>query len=80
MFPKNCITEDKACSDFPVPDNGGVVCSHTIKTNTKRCQVKCNYGYEHPDRRNLYELCGPDSNWRWTHETNNTGIIPCIGK
>ena len=77
---KTLILEEKRCNKLPEPDNGGVVCSHIFVTNTRRCQVKCNYGFEHPGDPNMFEICGPDTNWQWSYEVANEEIPACIGK
>ena len=67
------------CEKFPEPENGGAVCSHIYETNTKRCQVKCNHGFDHMNSPNLFELCGPNTNWRWSFKVDNRDVPGCIG-
>ncbi|XP_013402131.1 signal peptide, CUB and EGF-like domain-containing protein 1 [Lingula anatina] len=74
---KRCIVE-KQCSSFTTPTNGGIVCHHKNDTNTDRCQVKCNDGFEHPVRSNQFEECGPATNFKWSYEINNIPIPACV--
>ncbi|XP_013394336.1 sushi, von Willebrand factor type A, EGF and pentraxin domain-containing protein 1 isoform X2 [Lingula anatina] len=75
--PSSC-TVAKECSELTPPANGGLVCHHDRVTNTKRCEVKCNPGFEHIDRTNAFEECGSSTNWLWSHEANEEEIPPCV--
>jgi hypothetical protein len=48
--------------------------------NTERCQVKCNPGYEHPFGVNLFEECGPNTDWSWSQDINDEPIFGCVGE
>ena len=67
------------CKAFPAVGNGGAVCSHIYETNTRRCQVRCNLGYEHLEDTNMFEICGPDTNWLWSYQIDQRDIPSCIG-
>ncbi|XP_013396521.1 sushi, von Willebrand factor type A, EGF and pentraxin domain-containing protein 1 isoform X2 [Lingula anatina] len=69
---------EKQCSVFGIPENGGSVCHHEFLTNTDRCQVKCNKGFEYVERTNAFEVCGPATNWQWSYEINKTPVTGCV--
>ena len=69
-----------ACPALDTPENGGLVCLMQTATNTERCSVKCNAGYQHILRPNMFEECGPSTNFRWSTEVNMTPVLGCIGK
>ncbi|ELT94386.1 hypothetical protein CAPTEDRAFT_203071, partial [Capitella teleta] len=68
-----------SCPTLDPPDNGGVVCVQEASTNTARCQVKCNPGFEHPLQPNVFEECGPNTGWVWTTELADGPLLGCIG-
>ena len=74
------ISAKNDCPLLPAPDNGGFVCVGQPRTNTQRCQVKCNSGYEHVLEPSYYEECGPTSNWQWSHTLRDVPIMPCERK
>ena len=51
-----------------------------ISFATARCQVKCNPGFEHPSKPNIYEECEPFTGWAWSNELFNTALVACMGK
>ena len=53
------------------------MCVKQSLTNTERCQIKCDAGYDHVVRVNNFEECGPSTNWLWTHSLLNRDILPC---
>lgn len=59
--------------------NGGLVCVMAA-TNTERCAVRCNPGHQHILRPNLYEECGPSTNFIWTTDTTGSPILGCMGE
>ena len=73
-------TAKNECPDLDPPGNGGTVCVAEVTTNTERCEVKCNPGYEHSLRNNEFEECGPSTNWRWSYEVSETPLLDCVGK
>lgn len=75
--PHKCLVKNK-CPEIEPPANGGVVCLAVTKTSTERCEVKCNPGFEHLVRTNEFEECGPSTNWLWSHETDQTPLMPCV--
>ena len=74
------FTAKNACPELDRPVNGGLVCLMRPDTSTERCSVKCNAGYQHILRPNLYEECGPSTNFRWTTEANMTPVLGCVGE
>ena len=64
------FSAENQCTAHPPPQHGGYVCSLQRNTNTQRCQVKCDNGYEHALRPNLYEECGPTTDWIWSFVLN----------
>ena len=81
MFNKSkYFLAEKECDKFPQPDNGGAVCTLIPVTNTQRCQLKCNQGYDFLERPNVFEECGPNSNWEWSYQVASRDIPPCVGK
>ncbi|ELU02590.1 hypothetical protein CAPTEDRAFT_150772, partial [Capitella teleta] len=67
---KSCL-EKNSCPDLEAPENGGVACVQELSTNTARCQVKCNAGYEHIGTApGFNEMCGQSTNWTWTSTLN----------
>jgi len=75
--PTQCNPKNQ-CPVMQVPANGGLICHSHKQTNTERCQVKCNKGYEHIARPNAFEECGPSTNWRWNHEIQGRPILDCV--
>ena len=74
---------EKTCrnlTEADAPDNGGLVCYWHNEENSQHCSVRCNDGYEFPDRTNDYETCGESTGYKWTHEQGGKPIKPCIGK
>lgn len=71
-------TAKNQCPALGAPNNGGLVCLAVRRTNTERCSVKCNPGFEHIVRTNEYEECGPSTNWLWSHELQGSEILPCV--
>lgn len=68
------------CPDLEAPNNGGFVCSQQYLTNTERCRVRCNDGFEHVQEPNYYEECGPSTNWMWSHTIRvGSSLIACEG-
>jgi len=54
------ITSDEA------PQHGGAVCHWYNEQNSQFCEARCDPGYEHPDKTNNYETCGPVTNYEWS--------------
>ncbi|ELU09690.1 hypothetical protein CAPTEDRAFT_208345 [Capitella teleta] len=67
-----------SCPTLDPPDNGGVVCVQEASTNTTRCRVKCNPGFEHLLQPNVFEECGPFTGWVWTTELVGEPLSGCI--
>jgi len=65
------------------PRNGGVVCYWDEQQNSQYCSVLCNAGYEHPTPVNHYEVCGPHTQYQWSHwirndESSEPSIPDCV--
>ena len=62
------FSADNQCPPLYLPEHGGYVCMLQQGTNTKRCRLMCDDGYEHLIRPNPYEECGPNTGWSWSIE------------
>ncbi len=67
------------CAAFPDVINGGAVCLAQRNISTARCEVKCNWGYDHLTKPNDFEQCGPSTNWTWSYINSGTSVPECIG-
>jgi hypothetical protein len=84
-MPTRFVTSaEKQCHNLTqadAPANGGLSCYWHVQENSQFCQVKCDDGFEHPERINLYERCGPETGFIWTfqQDRNDSILEPCIG-
>ena len=69
------------CLNLTAPENGFLDCEKT--NGTKNCTIRCEQGLEFTGYVDPYYSCGPESDYKWNHQTegNRKGHFPaCEGK
>lgn len=74
------ISASEQCIPLKVPAKSTLIC-RTYNRN-QECTLKCHSNAEFmaPLQERYAYVCGPDTQYLWTHELNNQTLPSCSGK